>query len=391
MKRVISALGNNWSLVVIAIVCIGFLLADFSNHRFWMHDFKVYYQAGLRLIHEGPLYNVYDENPKYIYKYSPVAPLFFIPFTILPFEIAKITYWLFLTAIVLLSFMLMAKIIVPKQPLTAHNKVFMFGALILALHFLRELHLGQVNYLLLTSFVACCYFYITGMRVLSMCILAITIFFKPFGFIFIPYLIVKKNYKELGVFAISLILLFFIPIIFYPSWNDFIGLYKGWLHELVIEMSHKQSLLQDGNHTVFSVLARYTPIRYLLTTELASQFYQLAVLCIIAVLYYFYQKENKFIVTNFAFLIALIPLFSFTSENAFCFTGLAVFSILFNFKQLTLVEKALSITGFIFIGGNFSEILGKSTSRFLDQISLISFGALALLVVLYTARMRKVM
>src|SRR6266542_2652336 len=153
MKKVLSTLGNNWSLVVITIVCIGFLFADFSNHRFWMNDFKVYYKAGLRLIHEVPLYNVYDENPKYIYKYSPVAPVFFIPFTILPFEIAKIAYWLFLTAIVLISFIMMAKIVVPKQPLNACNKIFIYGALILALHFLRELHRGQVNYLLLTSFV----------------------------------------------------------------------------------------------------------------------------------------------------------------------------------------------------------------------------------------------
>ena len=189
--------------------------------------------------------------------------------------------------------------------------------------------------------------------------------------------------------------LFFIPLVFYRSWSEFIGLYQGWLNELMVEMSHKQSLLLDGNHTIFSVIARNTPVQFLLTTETASEIYQLILLGVIGILYFFYQKKdqkgNRFIVNNFAFLIALIPLFSFTSENAFCFTGLAVLSILINFKLLNLYERIIAIIGFICIGGNFGEIIGQQNSVYLDHISLISFGAIALLVVLYSARVRKVM
>jgi hypothetical protein len=395
MKDFLNRLKSNWGLAFVAIVCIVFMFAEINNHRFWLSDFEVYYRAALRLIHGQPLYNVYYEDPFYIYKYSPVAPLFFTPFTIFSLETAKIVYWLFLTAVILLSFILASKAIVPKQPISKHNAIYIFATLILALHFLRELHLGQVNYLLFTGYVTICYLYIRGQRTASSILLAITIFFKPFGLIFIPYLLVKKNYRELALTFCSLLILFFVPFLFYRSGAEFIGLYKGWVHELMVEMSHKQSLLQDGNHTIFSVVARYTPVKYLLTTDVLSKIYQVIVLGIIALLYFFYQKrdkqENRFIVNNFAFLVLLIPLFSFTSENAFCFSGLAVISILMNFNTLNLPERIISIFGFIGIGGNFSELLGQQTSKYLDNISLISFGAIALLTVLFTTRARNAM
>jgi len=395
MKKVLTVLSNNWGLVIIVIICLSFMAADIINHRLWVSDFQVYYRAASRMVSQEPLYNVYYENPLYTYKYSPVAPVFFIPFIVFPIAVAKIIYWLFLTGTVVLSFVIGSKAIAPRQPTHNLNTVFIIATLVLALHFLREIHLGQVNYLLFTCYVATCYLFMQGRSKLSLGLLAVTVFFKPFGFILIPYFIIKKNYRGLSVFFITLLFMAFIPLLFYHSWSDFVGLYKGWMHELTIEMSHKQLLLKAQNHTIFSVLARYTPIRYVLTGDLISKIYQLVVLSGIAILYYYYQKkaqkENRFIVNNFAFLIALIPLFAFTSENAFCFTGLTVLSILMNFKLLTLVERTVAILGFICIGGNFSELLGKQASLYIDQSSFISFGALAVLAVLCSARWRNVM
>lgn len=395
IKKIFNVIKNNWALAFLAVLCLCFMAAELINHRFWLSDFEVYYRAALRLIHGAPLYKVSYEDPYYIYKYSPVAPLFFIPFTIFSLSVAKIVYWIFLTIVILLSFIIASKAISPKQPVRLHNAAFITAVFVLAIHFLRELHLGQVNYLLFTTYVLMCYYYVSGKKELSSVLLAITIFFKPFGLIFIPYLLVKKNYKELKVLLISMLLLFFIPLVFYRSWSEFIGSYQGWLNELMIEMSYKQSLLHESNHTIFSVLARYSPVQFLLTTEMATKIYQLVLLGVIGILYFIYQKKdlnkNRFIVNNFAFLIALIPLFSFTSENAFCFTGLAVISILINFKLLTIYEKVIAILGFICIGGNFSEIIGRQNSVYLDHISLVSFGAIALLVVIYSARIRKVM
>lgn len=395
MKKIITVIKNNWALTFLAFLCLAFMAAELINHRFWLSDFQVYYRAAIRLVQGGPLYHVSYEDPYYIYKYSPVAPLFFIPFTIFSLSVSKVVYWIFLTILILSSFILASKAIDPKKPVRLHNTAFIAAVFILALHFLRELHLGQVNYLLFTGYVLMCYLYVRGKRTLSAVLLAITIFFKPFGLIFIPYFLVKKNYKELAIFSISTLCLFFIPLVFYRSWPEFIGLYRGWLNELMVEMGHKQSLLLAGNHTIFSVFARYTPVKFLLTNEMASKIYQLVLLGVIGILYFYFQKKdrkgNRFIVNNFAFLIALIPLFSFTSENAFCFTGLAVLSILINFKLLNLYERILAILGFICIGGNFGEIIGRENSVYLDHISLISFGAIALLVVLYSARIRKVM
>ena len=391
-KKIVSFFINNWGLILIAFVCLCFMFADIINHRFWMHDLNVYYRTALQFVKGDSLYKVYYEAPKYVYKYSPVAPLFYVPFTFISFELFKVVYWLTLTGIIVFSFHFIYKKVSNGQKAISKNVIYVLGMLILALHFLRELHLGQVNYLLFTCFVVSGYLYLKEQNLLGSTLLAITIFFKPFGLIFIPWLLLKRNFKALSFLSISLIILFFIPILFYPTWNGFIGLYKGWMNELAIELSHKQSLLQGGNHTIFSLVARYTPIGYLLTSTVATKIFQFVLLMAIGLLFYYYQKKakpgNVFLLNNFAFLFTLIPLFSFTSENAFCFAGLAVLSILINFNYLTLAERIVSILGFICIGGNFSEILGKQTSNYLDQISLISFGAIALLTVLYSARLR---
>ena len=377
-------------LAFILIVCLSFLFAEAINHRLWLSDFEVYYKAAYRLINAENLYR-HSEDGHYIFKYSPVSALIFIPFTLFSFGVAKIIYWLFLTGIIILNFYISVRLLSPKIGLKPDSKrtnvLYVLSALILALHFLRELHLGQVNYLLLFMYILVLSALIKERVITASVLLSLSLFIKPFGLIFLPYLIYRKKFKALLMVGISSVVWSFIPLLFYKNWNLFIHQYYAWFNEIGIEMGHKQALLANANHTLFSVIARFTPLRFFLSDPSFTPFYQFAIL--VALLFFFYKAFNlsskNMIVENtildFYLIVGFIPLLAFTSENAFVFEQLLVIAVLFYFKLLSTPDKILAILSFVLIGGNFAELLGYRLSAFLDNNSFVSIGAMLLMFV----------
>ncbi|MCD4665547.1 MAG: DUF2029 domain-containing protein [Bacteroidales bacterium] len=394
----------NFGLIALAIICLLFLFAEIINHRFWLSDFEVYYKAAERILHSQNLYQI-NADGHYVFKYSPTSAIYFIPFIIFPFTIAKYVYWLFLTSLIVAGFYLCIKILKPSlftnENVKSINTITLLATLILAIHFLRELHLGQVNYLLLFLYIVAFYFFKKQKRTVFSIILAISIFIKPFTLIFLPYLIIKKKYFELLVFACFSLVLFLLPFLFYGSIETTINQYQLWFSELRIELSHKQGLLENANHTIFSVFARYTPIRFLLFNSTISFVYQIVMLFVIGISFLWFTKINSkninveqqhnFSIIEFSFLVSLIPLLAFTSENAFIFSQILVFIILLNYKSLKAYEKVLAIVAFIFIGGNFGELIGRELSEKINDISLITFGTIILIYLLYVLRIRNVL
>jgi hypothetical protein len=380
------------------------MFAEIINHRFWLSDFEVYYKAANRILHSQNLYQI-SADGHYVFKYSPTSAIYFVPFIIFPFAIAKFVYWLFLTSIIVLGFYLCIKILKPSlftnQDVKSINTITLLATSILAIHFLRELHLGQVNYLLLFLYITALYFYKKQKRTIFSLILAISIFIKPFTFIFIPYLIVKKKYPELLMFACFTLVLFLLPFLFYGSIETTLGQYQQWLSELRIELSHKQGLLENANHTIFSVFARYTPIRFLLINGRILFVYQIVMLIAIGISFIWFTKINSknisdeqqhyFSIIEFSLLVSFIPLLAFTSENAFIFSQILVFIILLHYKSLKNYEKGLAIVAFIFIGGNFGELIGSEMSKIFNDFSLITFGTLILIYLLYVLRIRNLL
>ena len=390
-----------FSFIFLGVICLGFMFAEIINNRFWLSDFEVYYKAAQRISHGENLYQ-HSEDGHYIFKYSPTSALLFIPFTIFSFSIAKYIYWCLLTALIITGFYLCIKNINPglftlqnKKPV---NKVVLLATLILAVHFLRELHLGQVNYLLLFIYIFALHSLNKGKWKLFSVLLGMSIFIKPFAMIFIPYLLIQKKYRALMLFIFSILVFAILPKLFYSSMEITINQYQLWFQELQIELSHKQGLLADANHTVFSVVARYTPIRFILTNNIISGIYQLCLLAFIAFFVFYFVKilprhntkreEKQLITADFSLLIALVPLLAFTSENAFIYVQILIFVILLHFQNLLPYEKVLSIIGFLFMGGNFAELIGKKLSTFADNSSLISIGTIILIYLIFMLRKR---
>lgn len=308
---------SNVDILFIFLVSLSFLGVQYTAGNFNMNDFQVYYRAGNRLLEGKPLFKVIADG-HYVFKYSPTFAFFSIPLSILPLQVAKIVYWLILTTVFALILKKSSQYFVTKWNVSKSQQGLAIVTFIaMAMHFLREIDLGQVNLLLTCIYFYAGFLFYKGSKNASVLMLAATLFIKPFALIFIPLLIIEKEYNALLVYSIGVLFFFFIPMIVCGIPN-LMSLQSQWIHELILELSNKKDLLLTGNHTIFSVLARYTPIRYFIQTESAQMVYKLLVLAMVGLSYWwFWAKQHREFLTNWVVLISWIPLLSYTSDNAF--------------------------------------------------------------------------
>lgn len=397
MKEIFRTIGSfyatkrNFALIVLSIVCILFMFAEIYNGEFDHHDFEVYYKAGQRIVAGEDLFRPVEDG-FYRYLYSPTAALYFIPISWLPFPVAKVVYWCVLTGLILTGLYLVFTLISPdirQEPAARMNTLFLLAGLILGVHIQRELHLGQVNHMLLVLYIGIVYCFARGKSVLLAIIWAASVFIKPFAFIFLPYFVLKKRWKEIVLFGIFAGLLFAAPLLFYSP-SKYRKQLQGEMTEIKIELQEKQGMLQSANHTIFSVLARYSPLRLITFTPLVTNIYQGAVLCLLAGFIFWMVRRGEDLdrsyLLDFALLIACIPLLSFTSYNAFGFVELLVCLLLYHFHALTRIEKVCTVAGFVLSGGNWYDLWGKQLWRMFEGWSLLSIGTILLIAVLFMRR-----
>ncbi len=384
IKRYLNV--NRW-IIFIVVVSLTSLAGEIMNDKFTMLDFEVYYKTASRMLDHSELYSI-KEDGHYVYKYSPVAGLLFIPFALINYTAASLLYWLFLTGLLIAGLKTFFNVLEKSDTRvkqTSISTILILAVASVAVHIHREWHLGQVNMLLLISYIFLINAYRRKQTVLFSTLLSISIFIKPFGLIFVPYLILKKQWSKISYSLLFIIILTISPIIFYPSLDQVIHLYQSWQNELVIELNSKQNLLADANHTIFAVVARYTPLKFILTTPIAQKIYQLILLGIIGTSFLFFSRrlrKKESSLKEFSFLVALIPLLAFTSENAFIFELPTIIILVYYFNTLTTLQKVILSIGCLLIGANIYDIVGSEVSTFLISISIYTFGTVMLLSIL---------
>ncbi|MEI6436003.1 MAG: glycosyltransferase family 87 protein, partial [Bacteroidota bacterium] len=396
MKNFFSYKQNPWmGFALVGLVFLLFLFAEIWNGRFWLSDFEVYYKSAARILEGQNLYRIKADD-FYLFKYSPVSAVFFIPFAILPFSIAKVVYWLFYSFVMLGCIYSAIQLVCPngigEKPAGVNSLVLLTG-LILMVHFLRELHLGQVNFILMLLYFLTCRFLVAGKPGAVGFLLSAGIFIKPFGLIFLPYLFYKKRWKELTFFLIYTAILTIVPLLFYRSVYLTANQYVAWFHEIFVELGNKQEFSLPANQTIFSVISRYAFLGGILKTPALFLAFQSLILVLLAILMIILIKKGTAISNperlEMFLLVGLIPLLAFSGENSFGLFLPAVVLILYSFRELSIQMKFLAITGFLFLGGNINDLWGSEISSWIDRVSLISLGAMSLWFVMAKLRFQR--
>jgi len=379
-------------LIIILLFSLGSLLGDVINERFDLVDFEVYYRTAERMWQGQPIYRI-EADGHFVYKYAPTAAVFFMPFLLLGFPLAKVVFWLLSTAVFAGALYLLTQLASDKKTAPSQRNLYLIVAVLAVVpHIHLEWHLGQVNVWLLALYVCLIWCYQAHKDCLLGGLLALSLFVKPFGLIFIPFLLWKKRYKALVGTFVQVTLLAVLPFLFYWEWGSFVQLYQGWMNELAIELGNKQDLLAAANHTFVSVLARYSPIQFWIENETFAATYKLGVLLGLGALFLWYMQRGWWLVNgylgNMTLLIAWIPLLAFTSQNAFIFCLPLIIYLLFRSHQMPRGQQILLFVACLCIGVNMYELVAKEAHQWLMDVSVYTFGGILLTVLACLERVR---
>ena len=239
--------------VILAIVVIGFFR---NTLRRGMNDFDVVHRAATRMLHTENLYNFEDGH--YLYKYSPFFALLVAPIGLLPLSYAGFL-WLVGMCVSLFFILKMAKkmIMGDKPP----PGFFYILSLLLASKFLvREIRLGQTDFLILLFIFLCLLFVQRGKELVAGIFLALSVLIKPTALIFIPYFLYKKEFRMVAsTILVSLVFLLLPSLVYGFSGN--MTLLLGW--KTIMSVSSPPLLAVDMNQSIFAFFYRLlTPAPY---------------------------------------------------------------------------------------------------------------------------------
>jgi hypothetical protein len=380
-----------WLAAALAFAaCLALLLAERINGRFSVVDFEVFHTAASRALRGEDLYRPGPDG-YYQFKYGPPAAFLFAPFTALGVGAAKIAWWLVVAAVATANLFLAVALAAPGEARRDPRRVARVVLLVAALssvHVIAELHLGQVNQLLLAAYLLMGLALVAGRPRSHGALLAVSLFVKPFALVFVPYLALKRRWRELAYAAGFTAALAAAPLAtFTPA--ALARQYGGWASALGAELATKGDLLRPGNHTVFSILARYTPLRLLPQTATTGLVLRGVVLAALAAGIVAFVRAGRRLprpeAAEVALLLSLVPLLAFTSANAFGATAPALVVLLLAWRACRPI-RPLAAAGACLVGIGHWDLLGPGGFARFEELSLVGIGALLVVAALAVGR-----
>lgn len=371
-------------LGVVFAVALLLLAVELLNGRFTMADFDVYYLAGRRALAGENLYRPVEDG-FYNWRYGPASAYLFSPFTALPLFAAKVLYWPILAAVVTANLFLAVRLADPgfREHPARTNRVVLLTALALAVHLHIEIHLGQVNQVLLLLFLLMATAFIARRPVAFGCAFAWGLALKPFGLAFLPYLVLKRRWRELLASAGATAALALLPLATYRP-QALAEQYGGWWYMITWELGRKMDPLAAKNHTAASVLARYTPLRLLPLGDPAVQrALVLGTTLALGLLVLWFLWRGRALArpepAEFALLVLVGPMIAFPSAyNAYGAALPAAALLLSCWDALGRGWRIATAAALVLLGGNVHDLWGKRIFGLLNDASLVAVGAVVL-------------
>jgi Glycosyltransferase family 87 len=197
--------------ILFALLACLAAVAFASRIRHEMVDFEVYRTAGARVAAGESLYRVSDEH--YQFKYFPASAFLFTPFAALPDSAAR-ALWFALSVALLVGMVTLSLRQLPSRAVPV--PIIVVGTILtLAKFYAHELTLGQANLLFGVVAVAALAQLQRGRDAGGGATFGAAALVKPYGLLFLPYLIATGRFRAAGTCAAVLILGLACPVITY--------------------------------------------------------------------------------------------------------------------------------------------------------------------------------
>jgi hypothetical protein len=358
---------NHFWIFVFAFISL-FTLVEFNNDKLWTNDFKVYYLATVDFFKgNDPYLHNYGLDTGY-FKYPPFTFYLFKFFTLFRYEIAQLFHLVLLTVSLCLSFFY-TKRLTSFLKIEFKTGVLYLGFIIVAIHLVREFHMGNINLYLLVLFLAGLYQNQQKNITLSALFWSLMLILKPITILSIVLLVFYKEWKTI-IWMSSLGLLFFLFPIISEGWEGNIELWAGWLNSI---SSHGEYIVSENSLTY---LANYY---FGLQSQWGPSILFLLILIGIFLFDFLKTKKVTFIEWTIIFT-AFSPNFFVTDTQHFLLSLPLILLYLAQLKvQKSIIGLALFIVVFILFSINSNDLWGKELSSVFDAAGVLGLGNLVLI------------
>jgi hypothetical protein len=375
---------DRFSIIVPLIALVLFVLEQ-VNGRFWLNDLRVYYDAALAMRSGSTVYGEAFGLSSGFYKYAPVVALLFTPYTLLPFGVAATLHFVLMVA-AFVAAVRMADQLLRDHLLPGLAPAFtplLITFLVVVVHLHRELHLGNVNVLLLCLLLFTLHQLVRGKALLAGALFGLALLVKPHFLVLAPLLLLHGQWRTLLAAAATVALGLVLPSLF-TGWSANLLLHHEWLDQMA---RHNAALIYLGGsayenvNTVYSLVHRAVLGRLGAPGTNTEAFVILAFIALavgVLVLRDLRRsssapQRHRALVFHFLLLLALVPSLTLTDSEHFI---LALPLVLYMAMQLRAGAPrwllAASILAFALYGGNWEDALGPFSDR------LIHYGALGM-------------
>lgn len=312
------------------------------NGRFWLNDFKVMYSAANAYQNGDSIYGIPFGLGSGFYKYSPLTMLFFVPYTVLPYYIAASVHFLLIGLVLFLITRTLFRLIGNHTTQRKQLLLYFFLFLTIIDHLTRELHLGNVNLILIYLILQSLWFWKNGKLLPGAILIALVLITKPYLLLLAIPFVFSGRWKEVSYTAITLIVITAGSFLAFGLSKGQL-LYEQWITAII---DHSKDMTSD--QTIFSILKKLTGLQ----TANSMTFILFAIVSCLTTLL-FLRKCRKVETSNvyngllpIVFIIlALMPNFLITDTEHFLFSLPLIYWVYTNFSSYRTFEKCLFVIG----------------------------------------------
>jgi hypothetical protein len=365
--------------ILIAVAASGVFAVRASDS---MADFEVYWRGASRAAAAEPLYRAEDEH--YRFKYFPAFAVLTIPVGMIPLPAAK-AVWFTVSALLLALLVQWSLDALPDR----RRAVALLAAATVAVlgkFYGHELVLGQVNVLFATLAVGALLAMKSGHERRAGICLAFTIAIKPYGVLFLPWLVARRKAASMTAALVTLAALMILPVPLYGIAGT-IALYRDWW--ATVTGTTASTLLNPDNVSFASAYAKWVGAG-VLATALAS-LTAVAAVGLVAVTFRYRRGLTFPEAIEGSALLLLIPLVSPQGWDYVLVLATPGVVLLVNYlDRLPRVVQAATVAAGVAMGLSVFDLLGRAAySRFME-LAAITVCASVLLTALFAVRIRRI-
>ncbi|MEI6697052.1 MAG: glycosyltransferase family 87 protein [Bacteroidota bacterium] len=382
-KYKVRFLGFGWILTLFFIL---FFIIQLKNNRFELNDFKVYYLGMQNFLKGDVIYGIPFGLDSGFYKYSPFALLPFTVFYYMPYLVAAVLFYFLVAAAIGITlykiYHLLLQVFNFKK--IKQNNILYFTTLILLNHFYRELHLGNVNMLLLLLYILSLGKIYKNKQYTAGILVGIGLLFKLHFIVLLPVLLLFRKFKAFVTVIVTFMAGLLLPVLF-VGFQANNALLIAWLEA----MKGHNSNISRSSDTIYAWINK---LLSLFGMQQQGVFYSLLILLCIGFffLWIILNKKNKLSmhseIQRFTFVyllaIAFIPIITVTDSEHFLFSlPIVMYSLflLFSNRPKAVWKKAVMILAYVMYGGNWHDLWGHSISVFFTQNGILGLGNILLI------------